>query len=141
MMAQLAVLTRFRLSIVVIGVVAVSAGSWLLWRSRFVKDDASVAKIAVLAEYVRDFYQKNRRCPPVEKVAETSLTRTGVELCPGIEEFPCIGYFVSSRIEQECIFRYPTGFDDHFTYLVIQDRWIPPDEWQSELARLGLMRE
>jgi len=120
---------------IVAAVLAASISPFLLRRARFPRDAASEAQVAQLAEYVREFGNRNGRCPTLEVVKEQSVRSTGIELCAGggVPGRPCVGYFDFSVEGTECMFRYPVGLDDFRVYLVMRGYWLDPDEF-ADLA-------
>jgi hypothetical protein len=98
----------------------------LLRRLRYPRDAASDARVAALAPTVLRYFEEQRRCPSVADVESLSRQSSGVGLCPAVEGYPCLSYHVAPS---ECIFRYPVGFDAHLSYLVVQGKWLEPEQY------------
>ena len=94
------------------------------------RDEAAEAKIELLSDYVRAHYREQHSCPSAENLEDYSTTRTGSGLCPGggVPDYPCVGYYPLKEIN-DCMFRHPSGLDDHWMYLARQRRWYDTDEW------------
>jgi hypothetical protein len=130
--------TQLRTVTACVSLTAICAlGFAVVSKSRFVHDEASRQKVLHISENVREFYRTHGRCPSEAETQTFSLALTGVGLCPGVEALPCLRYYTASEITPGCIFRYPVRFDDYFTYLVVQERWLSPDEFDDFRSRLS----
>jgi len=124
-------------------VVAVGTGWILFQRIRYPEDEISKQRIEELSEFVREHYSRTGACPEEQSVTEAAMKRYDAGLCPGIEGFPCITYYIfpDPEVSPGCLFRYETGFDSYHYYLVVQDQWLNVDEFNKLGAQLRESRE